>query len=136
MRYPIALAAALLFVASAHAQHRVECPAHPPGDLGAPAGAPLEQVAVLSEKDGVAIDDKAPPSLVPDRGFARGGTWHNVWILQPEPGWSFYIDCQYRGATRVHRLPAKAVRQCEQTATPYTQRGGVAATATHTLSCD
>ena len=67
------------------AGHRVACPASAPASLGANLG-PLEQVAVLSERKGVPIDDAAPPSLVPDRGFARGTVWHSIWLMGDEPG--------------------------------------------------
>ena len=114
---------------------RVACPMQAPAGLGPNLG-PLEQVAVLSERQGVAIDDTAPPSLVPDRGFARGNVWHNIWLMGDEPGWVHYIQCQYRGSPKALRLPADGLRQCEQTATPYSARRGVAATAVHTLACE
>jgi hypothetical protein len=73
----IALAAPL-----AHAQqHRVECPIEAPAEWKLPKPAPLDQAAVLSQPAGEPIDDSAPPSLVPDRGYARGKVWHNVWIM-------------------------------------------------------
>jgi hypothetical protein len=117
------------------AGHRVECPISAPASLGANLG-PLDQVAVLSERKGVPIDDTAPPSLVPDRGFARSTVWHNIWLMGDEPGWVHYIDCQYRGSSKILRLPADGLRQCEQTATPYSRQRGVSPTAVHTLACD
>jgi hypothetical protein len=116
------------------AGHRLECPVKAPPEFG-PAG-PLDQVGVLSERKGVAIDETAPPLLVPDRGFARGSVWHNIWEMGDEPGWVHYIQCQYRGVTRVLRLPADGLKQCEQTATPYSRAQGVANDAVHTLACD
>jgi len=131
-------ATALLLLAAPAAQaagHRLECPAQAPAEWAMKLG-PLDQVAVLSERKGVAIDETAPPTLVPDRGFARGTVWHNVWLMGDEPGWSHYIQCQYRGSPKVLRLPADGLKQCEQTATPYSAARGVADHAVHTLSCD
>ena len=82
------------------AQHRVECPAQAPAEWQLPGPAPLDQPAVLSQPAGEPIDASAPPSLVPDRGYARDGVWHNVWIMGDEPGWVHYVDCQYRGPGR------------------------------------
>ena len=42
------------------------------------------------------LHDSAPPLLAPDRGFARGTTWHNVWEMGDEPGWAHFIQCQWR----------------------------------------
>lgn len=132
----VGLAAIAALPAAAHAAgHRLECPAQAPSSWGLRLG-PLSQVAVLSQKTGVAIDDSAPPTLVPDRGFARGNAWHNLWDMDDEPGWSHFIQCQYRGSPRVLRLPADGLKRCEQTASPYTVAKGVADDAVHALVCD
>ena len=117
-------------------QHRLECPATAPADWHLPANSPLSQPAVLSEKTGQPIDDKAPPSLVPDRGFVQGNVWHNIWLMGDEPGWSHYVDCQYRGSPKILRLKADGLKQCEQTAQPYDPKSGVSANAVHTMWCD
>jgi hypothetical protein len=116
--------------------HRLECPSVAPAEWGLPPGTPLDQAAVLSERTGRAIDESAPPSLVPDRGFARGKVWHNIWLMGDEPGWSHYVDCQYRGSQQILRLKADGLKQCEQTAQPYDARHGVGANATQTMACD
>jgi hypothetical protein len=132
------LAAALSVASSAHAQqrHRLDCPREAPAEWGLAKPAPLEQPAVLSQPNGEAIDESAPPSLVPDRMYARGSVWHNVWLMGDEPGWSHFVDCQYRGSKRVLRLKANGLKQCEQTATPYSPKGGVAHDAAQTMVCD
>jgi hypothetical protein len=122
--------------AQAAQQHGVECPARAPAEWKLPAPAPLDQPAVLSQPAGEPIDEGAPPSLVPDRGFARDGVWHNVWIMGDEPGWVHFVDCQYRGSTKILRLKADGLKQCEQTARPYTPKQGVADHAAQTMTCD
>jgi hypothetical protein len=122
--------------AGADQQHRVECPREAPAEWGLRKPAPLEQPAVLSQPTGEPIDDSAPPSLVPDRGYARGNVWHNIWIMGDEPHWSHFVDCQYRGSARLLRLKADGLKQCEQTAQPYSAAKGVADTAVQTMACD
>lgn len=122
--------------AGADQPHRVACPAEAPAEWGLPKPAPLEQPAVLSQPTGEAIDETAPPSLMPDRGYARGNAWHNFWIMGDEPHWSHFVDCQYRGSARVLRLKADGVKQCEQTAQPYSAAKGVADNAVQTMVCD
>jgi hypothetical protein len=117
-------------------RHRLECPREPPADWGLGKGAVLDQAAVLSEKSGHAIDDSARPTLVPDRGYARGGVWHNFWQMGDEPGWSHYVDCQYRGSPRILRLKADGLKRCEQTAAPYSVKRGVSDRAVQTMTCD
>ena len=137
---PLALIAALLFAipltAQADQQHRLECPREAPADWGLPTPAPLDQPAVLSQPTGQPIDEAAPPSLVPDRGYARGNVWHNLWLMGDQPGWSHFVDCQYRGSKRVLRLKADGLKQCEQTARPYSAKTGVARDAMQTMACD
>jgi hypothetical protein len=96
---------------SAHAeqQHRLQCRAEAPAKLDLSKPAPLGEAAVLSQPVGQAIDDSAPPSLVPDQGFARGNVWHKIGTMDDEPGWSHYVDCQYRGSRRVLRLKADSL---------------------------
>jgi hypothetical protein len=81
----------------AHAEqhHRLECPQEAPAEWALPKPAVLEQPAVLSQPVGEPIDDNAPPSLVPDQGYARGNVWHNVWATGDQPDWSHFVDCQY-----------------------------------------
>ena len=62
-----------------------------------PAG-PLVGVQVLSAQHGEAIDESAPPDLIPDEQFARGGTLHQVWKMNSDgPGWDFFVWCTYPG---------------------------------------
>ena len=116
--------------------HRLECPLQAPADWKLPQPAPLVQAAVLSQPNGEPIDESAPPTLVPDQGFAHGDVWHNVWLMGDEPNWSHYIDCRYRGSKRVLRLRADGLKRCEQTARPYSARTGVANNAVQTMTCD
>jgi hypothetical protein len=138
--YRCGLAAALVLgairAAVADQPHKVACPPDAPAEWGLPKPAPLEQPAVLSQPTGKAIDEGAPPSLMPDRSYARGNVWHNVWIMGDEPHWSHFVDCQYRGSARVLRLKADGLKQCEQTAQPYAAGKGVADNATQTMVCD
>jgi len=137
MKYTFA-AMLLLICLPAEAQqaHRLQCPATAPAEWGLPKPAPLQQPAVLSQPVGEKIDEEAPPSLAPDRGFARGNVWHNIWTMGDEAGWSHFIDCQYRGSKRVLRLPADGLKQCEQTVQPYSAKGGTPDNAAQTLACD
>src|SRR5580658_7928443 len=123
---------------SAHAeqQHRLQCPVEAPAGWGLPKPAPLVRAAVLSQPVDQMIDDNAPPSLVPDQGFAHGTVWHKVWIMGDEPGWSHYVDCQYRGSKRILRLKADGLKRCEHTAQQYSAKGGVADNAVQTMVCD
>jgi hypothetical protein len=132
----VAVAIIVPLATQAAPRHRLECPAQAPAEWRLPKPAPLDQVAVLSQPFGKPIDDAAPPSLVPDRGYARGDVWSNVWLMASEPGWSHFVDCRYRGSNRVLRIKADGLKQCEQTARPYSARRGVAADAVQTLVCD
>jgi hypothetical protein len=105
--------------------------------FAAPLPAHAEQKhRMLSQPVGQPIDDNAPPSFAPDQGFARGSVWHNVWIMGDEPGWSHFVDCQSPGSKRIQRLEADGLKQCEQTAQPYSAKGGVADNAVQTMVCD
>ena len=112
--------------ANAEQPHHVACPTEAPANWGLPKPAPLVQAAVLSRPTGQPIDESAPPSLVPDRGYARGNVWHNFWIMGDEPHWSHFIDCQYRGSDRLLRLKADGLHQCEQSERPYPAGKGAA----------
>lgn len=116
--------------------HRLECPQSAPAAWGASKPALLEQPAVLSQPAGEPINEDSPPSLMPDRGFARGAVWHNVWTMGDASGWVHFVDCRYHGSSRVLRLKADGLRQCEQTAQPYSARHGVAHQAVQTMACD
>ena len=135
----MAFAAFCFAQAQAHAAmpaHKLACPATAPADWHLPGDAPLTEVALLSAKDGETIDEVYRPTLVPDNGFARGKTWHNSWTLTAEPGWSYFIDCQYRGAPQILRLKADGLSRCEQTAMPYDKKKGVSDLAVQTMVCD
>jgi hypothetical protein len=132
----LALTAGLAGRAGNAAAHGLQCPQAAPAAWGVAPGSPLDQAAVLSQPTGEVIDETAPPTLVPDRGFARGDVWHNVWLMGDEPGWSHFVDCRYRGSPRVLRLNADGLRRCEQTARPYSVRRGVAEEAAQTMACD
>ena len=116
--------------------YRLQCPIETPAEWGLSKPAPLVQAALLSQPAGQPIDDSAPPSLVPDRGFARGSLWHNVWIMGDEPAWPQHVDCQYRGSKRILRLKAASLKQCEQTAQSCSAKGGVTDNAVQTMVCD
>ncbi len=134
----VVAAAALGSIPAAYADqaHRLACPTEAPTEWGLPKPAPLEQAQLLSQPTGQSIDDRAPPSLVPDRGFAKGNVWHNIWIMGDEPHWSHFVDCRYRGSNRLLRLKADGLKQCEQTAQPYSAAKGVAHNAVQTMACD
>lgn len=98
------------------------CPARAPSNWGLHGPAPLNQVAVLSQPVDQPIDDRSPPSLVPDRGFSQGTVWHNIWLMGDEAGWSHFIECRYRGSDRTPRLPADGLQRCEQTTQPFSKK--------------
>jgi hypothetical protein len=133
------LAALIVGLAGARcsaAAQGLHCPPEAPAAWGMPSASALDQVAVLSQPAGEPIDEAAPPSLVPDRGFARGDVWHNLWRIDDQPGWSHFVDCRYRGSQRILRLKADGLRQCEQTARPYSPKAGIADNAAQTMACD
>src|ERR1700761_6511161 len=104
------LALAVTGIASAAAAtstSQLACPAVAPAEWHLGAGAKLSEAAVLSVAAGETVDEAFPPSLAPDRGVQRGDAWHNLWrIGNDEPGWSYFIDCKYRGASQIVRLKA------------------------------
>jgi hypothetical protein len=132
----VMLAAVLLSTLPADARHRLECPPQAPSEWGLSNPAPLDQVGVLSQPIDQSIDDTSPPTLVPDRGYARGSVWHNTWLMGDEAGWSHFIDCRYRGSSRVLWIKADGLEQCEQTAQPYSAKAGIADRAMQTMACD
>jgi hypothetical protein len=122
--------------APALAQHpRLECPREAPAEWNLPKPALLEQAAVLSQPVGEPIDNASPPSLVPDRGYSRGNIWHNIWLMGDEPGRSHFVDCRYHGSEQILRLKANELKQCEQTAKPYSTRSGMGDNAVMTMAC-
>jgi hypothetical protein len=90
----------------------------------------------LAQPTGEPIDDSSPPTLAPDHGYARGNVWHNIWLMGDEAGWSHFIDCSCRGSARILRLKADDLKQCEQTAKPYSAKTGVASDAVQTMVCN
>jgi hypothetical protein len=139
----IALALAIAGLAAiampAHAsspQHQLACPSIAPASWNLRADARLVRSAVLGARTGVAINDSAPPYLMPDQGYRRGGAWHNVWLLDDEPGWAYFVECQYLGSRDVLRLKADGLKQCEQVFRPNgTKTGGSDATL-QSMQCD
>ncbi|HEY2131966.1 MAG TPA: STY0301 family protein [Acetobacteraceae bacterium] len=104
--------------------HRLECSLTAPDPFGlGKGGVKLEP-----------IDETAPPSLVPDRGLAQGALWHNIWEMGDEPGWSHFIDCQYRDSPKILRLRADGLKQCEQTSRRPNAKGPD--TIGQTMACD
>jgi hypothetical protein len=100
--------------AAADTRHRLECPRQAPAEWGGTHGT-LVGVDVLSARRGEAIDESAPPSLVPDNQWSRAGTLHQTWRMNADgPDWQFYVWCRYAGSTRVLKLAASDVRQCER----------------------
>jgi hypothetical protein len=123
-------------VAAAAGGHRLECPAVAPPDWGAPQGR-LSGVEVLAAKDGEAIDEKSPPSLVPDSESLRAGTLHQRWQMNGYgAGWRFYVDCRYQGSERVLRLDAGAVRSCDRFVSKFSRTTGASKQSEDSLACD
>ena len=139
MRSFVALIA-LVFMgdpACAEAQdYTLECPAHAPKDWGLP-NAPLSGVEVLSAPKGQAIDETAPPSLVPDETSIRSGTLHQSWQMNADgPGWVFFVDCHYKGTDRILRLDAKNVTRCDRTISHFSKTtGGETARSEQRMRC-
>lgn len=115
-------------------QHQLECPAIAPSGWNLRADAHLIRSAILGARTGVAINDAAPPYLAPDQTFRRGGAWHNIWVLDDEPGWAYFVECQYLGSREVLRLGAAGLRQCEQILRRNEEHPG--ADAPQTMACD
>ncbi len=97
------------------AGHALECPARAPAEWGGSPGL-LNAVQVLSAQRGEAIDETAPPYLVPDEQHTRSGILHSVWRMNSDgPDWLFFVWCQYAGTPRVLKLAAPGVARCEYT---------------------
>lgn len=130
-------AAALRAAAAAEtAQPKLACPATAPAAWGL-ADAPLAQVQVLATPEQEAIDETAPPSLVPDENAIRDGALRQVWQMNSNgPGWRWFVDCSYRGSKRILRLDAKDTRRCERTIIPYSKASGAAPQSVQRMVCD
>lgn len=129
------LAAASMPLHAATSLHPLACPTVAPASWNLRADARLIRSAVLEARTGVAINDGAPPYLLPDRSFRRGGAWHNVWVLDDEPGWLYFVECQYLGSREVLRLKAAGLKQCEQVFRRNEDRPG-AADGLQTMACE
>lgn len=129
-----ALAVALPVHAASSNHHQLECPNIAPSSWNLRADAHLVRSAVLGARTGVAINDGAPPYLAPDQTFRRGGAWHNIWVLDDEPGWAYFVECQYLGSREVLRLGAAGLKQCEQVLHRNEEHPG--ADAPQTMACD
>jgi hypothetical protein len=141
MRHLTAVAAALLGLvvaaaADAAATHKLECPAAAPADWNLP-GAPLSGVEVLSAPIGETIDEKSPPSLVPDENTLRAGTLRQSWRMDGDgSGWVRFVDCRYRGSLRVLRLEASHLASCERVVTHFSETSGAGKLSKETMICD
>lgn len=104
--------------------HKLECPASAPADWGL-THARLNQVDILSFRPGDTIDEKAPPTLMPDRDSIRSGTLHQVWELNATAGDGEVqqLWCRYSGSDRILKLPEAKLQRCEQTITRYSANG-------------
>jgi hypothetical protein len=141
MAIPLTLAAAGLaaIAISSHAataRHQLSCPSTAPASWNLRADARLVRSAVLGARTGIAINDSAPPYLMPDQGYRRGGAWHNLWLLDGEPGWAYFVECQYLGSRDVLRLKADGLNQCEQVFRPNGAKTGVSDATLQTMQCD
>jgi hypothetical protein len=135
MRILLAPVTTVLLVHAA-AAHTLECPTAAPtawhvGDSR------LAGVEVLSAPAGSAIDETAPPSLVPDEQSLRDGTLRQTWVMNGDgPGWTYFVDCHYAGSDRVLRLDAHAVKRCERTITHFSKAAGVGKQSEEHMACD
>ena len=139
LRLSALLIASLAATASADAamanRHQLECPTSAPSSWNLRADARLIRSAILGARTGVTINDSAPPYLAPDQTFRRGGAWHNVWVLDDEPGWAYFVECQYLGSREVLRLGAAGLKQCEQILRRNEEHPGEAG-GPQTMACD
>jgi hypothetical protein len=98
----------------AQAPHRLECPSQAPAEWGMPRGN-LIGVQVLSARRDEAIDEAAPPDLIPDRQTRRGGVLHQIWQMNADgPDWQYFVWCRYAGTERVVKLAAPGVTICKR----------------------
>jgi hypothetical protein len=117
-------------------QHQLTCPSIAPANWSLGDKARLVRAGVLSERTGVAITTGAPPYLAPDSSYRRGGAWHNIWLLDDEPGWAYFVECQYLGSQDVLRLKADGLGQCEQVFRPNGAKTGASDATLQTMQCD
>jgi len=134
--FALAIAGIATPVQASSPQHQLACPSIAPGSWNLHADARLVRAAVLGARTGVAISDSAPPYLVPDSTYRRGGAWHNVWLLDDEPGWAYFVECQYLGSQDVLRLRADGLKQCEQVFRPNGTKPGGSDATLQTMQCD
>jgi len=120
--------------AATSSHHQLECPNIAPSSWNLHADARLVRSAILGARTGVMINDGAPPYLMPDQTYRRGGAWHNIWMLDDEPGWAYFVECQYLGSREVLRLGAAGLKQCEQVLRRNEDHPG--ADAPQTMACD
>lgn len=134
-RLALAAVMALAAAAPAHAAgHRVECPALAPAEWGTPRAA-LSGIDVLATPAGEAIDDKAPPTLVPDADDITGNVLNQRWDMRSyDSGWRLFIDCHYRD--RVVRLEASGIKSCARRLAPFSRAKGAGPHAKDSLYCD
>lgn len=130
------LAVGLPARAATSQQHQLACPTVAPSSWNARAGAKLVRSAILGARTGVMINDGAPPYLLPDQSFRRGGAWHNLWLLDDEPGWAYFVECQYLGSREVLRLEVAGLKQCEQVFRRSEEHPDSASDAQQTMACD
>jgi hypothetical protein len=116
--------------------HQLECPNIAPSNWNLRADAHLVRSAILGARTGVMINDAAPPYLAPDQTFRRAGAWHNIWVLDDEPGWAYFVECQYLGSREVLRLGAAGLKQCEQVLRRSEEHPDSASDAQQTMACD
>jgi len=117
-------------------RHQLACPSIAPANWSLGDKARLVRAGVLSERTGVAITTGAPPYLAPDNSYRRGGAWHNIWLLDDEPGWAYFVECQYLGSQDVLRLKADGLKQCEQVFSPNGAKTGTSGATLQTMQCD
>ncbi len=139
MRILLALVLVTAGIPVAHAEpphHKLECPQTAPADWRMPQ-ARLSGVEVLSAKVGEAIDDKSPPSLVPDDQSLSAGTLHQSWRMDSDgPGWVRFVDCHYQGTDRVLRLDANHLVRCERTLTHFSKTAEANEPSIDQMTCD
>ncbi len=116
--------------------HQLECPSVAPSSWNLRNDAHLVRSAVLGARTGVMINDGAPPYLIPDQSFRRGGAWHNLWLLDDEPGWAYFVECQYLGSRDVLRLKVAGLKQCEQVLRRNEEHPASMSDAQQTMACD
>jgi hypothetical protein len=144
MRTFFVLGLAAVAIPAAHAVasgHTLECPQAPPAAWNMPT-AQLSGVEVLSAPAGETIDDKSPPSLMPDDQSLRAGTLHQSWRMDgDEAAWVRFVDCHYResdrhGTDRVLRLDASHLVKCERTVSHFSKTNGATKLSKDQMTCD